>query len=335
VITQRRRLVLAISAALLPLLAVAGVLIWRGATATEEQIIRERAADARAAAVVVDLFISDNVSALEVLGMPGRPAVDDVDVARSAKALADAAALNPNWDQVGLVDSKGLNVLPGTSATARSVSVADRDYFIEAMRTGRPSVSGAIIGRFSGKATVVIAIPVVFVSGDRGLLTGIISLDFLEEELHALPGSTETEVIVVDRAGRAIVHPDPAVVASLSDLSSLPSVEAVLAGESGVLQRVDAGIELIVAYAPARVPHWGVIVREPAGSAFGLIRGEVAEAAALLAVGTVLALTLAWILGGVLERYYDRVVEAERRLAREKAALLDTLGHELKTPLAG
>jgi len=309
------------------------VLLWRGASATEEQIVRERVADARAAALVVDLFISDNISALQVLTQ-NAAAVDDRDVGRAARALADAAGTNPNWDGVGLVDSKGLNVLPSGSTPARSVSVADRDYFREATSTGRPAVSGAIIGRFSGKPAVVIAVPATFGSGDRGIITGILSLRFLEDELRALPGAAETQVIVVDRAGRAIVHPDPAAVASLVDLSALPSVEAALAGENGALQRVDAGTEFIAAYAPALVPRWGVVVREPTSSAFVLIRTEVTQAAALLGIGTLLALTLAWILGGVLERYYDRALEAERRLALEKDELLNTLGHELKTPLA-
>lgn len=295
--------------------------------------MRERSADARAAALVVDLFISDNISALQVLTQ-NAAALDDRDVGRAARALAVAADTNPNWDGVGLVDSKGLNVLPSGATAARSVSVADRDYFREATTTGRPAISGAIIGRFSGKPAVVIAVPATFGSGDRGIITGILSLRFLEDELRALPGSTVTEVIVVDRAGRAIVHPDPAVVAALADLTSLPSVEAALAGENGALQRVDQGTEVIAAYAPAIVPRWGVVVREPTSSAFALIRAEVAQAAGLLGVGTLLALALAWILGGVLERYYERALQAERRLALEKDELLNTLGHELKTPLA-
>lgn len=331
--TQRRRLVLAITAAVLPLLLVAGILLWRDAAATEQQIVRERAADARAAALVVDLFVSDNISALQVLTR-NAAALDDLDTSRAARALADAASTNPNWDGVGLVDSRGLNVLPSGSTPARSVSVADRDYFRDAMTTGRPAISGAIIGRFSGKPAVVIAVPAMFASGDRGIVTGILSLDFLENELRALPGASDTEVIVVDHAGHAIVHPDSAAVTSLADLSGLPSVQAALAGENGTLQRVDGGTELLAAYAPALVPRWGVVVREPTSGAFALIRTEIAQAAALLAVGTMLALTLAWILGGVLERYNERAIAAERRRALDKDELLNTLGHELKTPLA-
>jgi signal transduction histidine kinase len=307
--------------------------MWRAAAATEEQIVRERIADARATALLVDLFISDNISALQVLGRPGTAALDDLDITRAAKALADAAALNTNWDGVGLLDSKGFNVLPSGSTPARSVSVADREYFREATRTGRPVVSDAVIGRFSGKPAVVIAVPATLASGDRGIITAILSLQFLEDVLHALPGATDTQVIVVDRAGRAIVHPDPAVVAALSDLSALTSVTAALAGENGAIQRVDDGTEFLAAYAPVLVPKWGVVVREPTSSAFALIRAEVTQAAALLSVGTVVALTLAWFLGGVLERYSSRALEAERQLAREKDELLNTLGHELKTPL--
>jgi signal transduction histidine kinase len=348
-VTHQRRLVFVVAIGLLPLLALVATFLWRSASENEAQIVRERVRLARAAALVVDVFVKDNVAALEVLGRDPT-ALDDRDPTKVSLYLAGISERNPNWDGVGLVDGRGLNVTTSAAAALRTVSVADRDYFREATTTGRTAISQAVIGRFSGKPTVVIAVPVALASGDKGVLTGVLSLAFLEQELAALPGVSEIGVIVVDRAGRAIVHPDHVVVASVADLSSLPGVRAALSGETGSLRSSEAGGDLVVAYAPARAPQWGVVVRQPASAAFALIGAEIAQAAALTVVATLIAIGVAWLVGGRLQRYYDRAVaaqvraeaaseESERRrrslerLIAEREEFLAMIGHELKTPL--
>jgi two-component system cell cycle sensor histidine kinase PleC len=342
-------LVLVVAIGLLPLLALVAILLWRSASETEAQVVRERVTLARAAALVVDVFIMDNVAALEVLGQDPM-ALDDRDPAKVSSYLARIAERNPNWDGVGLIDGRGLNITISATAALRSVSVADRDYFRQATSTGRTAISQAVIGRFSGKPTVVIAVPVTLASGDRGVLTGILSLAFLDKELSALPGVGEIGVIVVDRAGRVIVHPDEAAVAGLADLSALPGVRSALGGETGSLRRVEGGDDLVIAYAPARSAQWGIVIRQPASAAFALIRTEIAAAAALAVVAALIAIGLAWRVGRRLQRYYDRAVaaqinaeaasaESERRrrsleqLIAEREEFLAAIGHELKTPL--
>lgn len=333
--TQQRRLVLAVAVGLVPLLALVAAVVWRSVSDTEAQIVREREALARAAALVVDVYVRDNVAALETLAQD-RAATDDRDPPAVSRYLADIAQRNPNWDGVGLVDGRGLNVTVTATTPLRSVSIADRDYFKEAMGTGQTAISQAVIGRFSGKPTVAIAVPVSLASGDRGILTGVLSLAFLEDELDDLPAAVEIGVIVVDRSGHAVVHPDPQVVSRLADLSALPGVGAAISGGSGSLRRIEDGEALLVAYAPADVPGWGVVVRQPESAAFALIRSEALTAGSLSLFGALIVLAAAAVVGGRLQRYNDEAVERRRaleRLIEQREEFLSSLGHELKTPL--
>lgn len=346
---QRRRVVLAVAVGLLPLLALVAVFEWRSVSETELQITRERETLARAAALVVDVFVRDSVTALEVLARDAA-ATDDRDPAKVSAHLAAVAEQNPNWDGVGLVDARGLNITVTASAALRSVSIADRDYFRDAVRTGRTAIGRAVIGRFSGRPAVAMGVPVTLASGGQGVLTGVLTIVAIEERLRSLPGAGETGIVVADRAGRAIVNPEASAVAALADLSALPGVRAALRGETGSLRRVEAGDELLIAYAPVTSAGWGVVVRQPTSRAFSLVRSDLQQAAALTAVGALFMLGLAWIVGGRLQRYYDDAVaaqmraeeasvESERRrraleqLIAQREEFLSNIGHELKTPL--
>ncbi|MDQ7843680.1 MAG: GAF domain-containing protein [Armatimonadota bacterium] len=118
--------------------------------------------------------------------------------------------------EVGLYANLGLAAPDGRIVCsalpfAPGVTIADRQYFREALRSGGFAIGGYQIGRITGRATVNFGLPV---RGADGSITGIVfaalSLDWLNRAVGAtgLPdGSTLT---VVDHNGRILVrHPDP------------------------------------------------------------------------------------------------------------------------------
>jgi len=88
------------------------------------------------------------------------------------------ARARPTPDLVGvtLFDASGVNLV-GVIAAPGTLNVADRAYFQNAMRTGRPTVSGVLIGRVRGLPVVSLAVPVELVDGKRGVLTAALELD--------------------------------------------------------------------------------------------------------------------------------------------------------------
>lgn len=96
---------------------------------------------------------------------------------------------------------------------ANPPNVADRAYFRKAMSSDQPVVSDALFGRVTGGPVVVIAVPVLGADGRPfGIVAGSLGLrsTSLFSNLAGAGGHNESRVLVMDRAGVLLAHPDPA-----------------------------------------------------------------------------------------------------------------------------
>ena len=337
--SQRARLLAIVSLAVLPLVAFSVLDIVQQMHESERRIVEDRVQLARLLAFAVEGFIDGNLSAAEgiafqpaVLAGRGGPQLDQL--------LRRLAAARPDWAGLGLIGRDGYSI--AGSAGPRAVFVGDRPYFREAMATGRPVVSNAVIDRMTGKVSVVLAVPV---DTDRGrAVIGVpLPTDRFAASLLAKLGRRPMELTVIDRAGNIFLGAHGEASGRLERAEGV-DIDEVLAGAAGseVVRR--GGRPTLVAFAPVAAYGFGALISQPATSAFAPARAEAWQRSAVLAAILVTIGALAWALGGRLTQLYQRALDARaeaerlagelRRAVSTRDDFLASAAHDLRNPLS-
>ncbi|MBI9106991.1 MAG: diguanylate cyclase [Spirochaetales bacterium] len=147
---------------------------------------------------------------------------------------------------------------------------SDRDYFKTAI-TGKSTFSDVIISRSTNIPITVYASPIYRDGKIDGVIGASIDLSYLSELSATLRSSSDSYGFVVDLKGRIIGHPDPVIVAEMTDINYMSMVSDVLSGKTGVGEYVLDGVEKLVAYTPSEKSGWGVLVQIPKKEAFEMI----------------------------------------------------------------
>ncbi len=314
--SQRGRLMLTLAAAMLPLVLLALGLLWRDAQAVENRIARDRVALAQAGALTVTAYLEGNLRTLQVVA--AELAGVSPQEARTLQPWLSLKQQSNPWSGLGIHDSEGTRLV-GTlqqSPEAPPVSISDRGYFQRVQETGEPTVSNAVIGRGTGRPTVVLAVPLPMADGERGVLVAPIHLESLSTGMLSALGADGVRVMLVDGAGQIVVHPDPEQVANLTSMADREEVLASQRGEMGSLIGDRGGVQRLVAYAPVPSVGWTVVISEPSSIAFAPARELLLQGAGLLGVTLVAVLAIGWVLGGLVSRSY-----ASEQRARQDAEL--------------
>jgi signal transduction histidine kinase len=321
-LSQRSRVLSIIFLANLPLLLLALIFVIRAVADGEARIAKERVSLVRAVALTTDAYVETNLSTLQSLALTR--AITDPTGPTSHPDLPGLLAridqTNRRFTGPWLYGSDGWNIAtPG--AAPRTLYLGDREYFRRVLETDQPAVSSALIGRVTGNPAVFLAVPVVFTTGDRGVLIASLEFEQLGAQFRALLADQSIQIALIDTTGRIFVHPDPNVVRESLSGARRPEddVGVVLGGEVGVRRVTRAsGFEMLEAYAPVASTGWGVRVLQPTAEAFGLVRRQMIEALGFLALAAALVGSLSWYLGGRLSRSYE--LEMAARAAAESTA---------------
>ncbi len=338
--SQRARLLAIVAVAVLPLAALSALGIFSELREAEQRVAQERLDAAQLLAVTVGAFIDGNLSAIRALtlhpaiaaGRPG-PALERV--------LKEVASENPQWAGFAVVGRDGTSLAGSLGRGA--VYIGDRAYFREAMLTGRPVVGDAVIGRLTGKTTVVLAVPYFADNGERLLAVAPLPTDYFRSALLDRLSNPPARIMVIDRAAQVFIGGEVDARGRLVR-SEGPQASAVLAGASGsgVVERPEGAV--LVAYAPISGYGFGAMISEPASSAFAAARREAWQRAAALAAILFTIGALAWALGGRVAQLYQRALNARaeaehlagelRHAVATRDDFLASAAHDLRNPLA-
>ena len=309
----RRRAILAPAAvAFIPVVALAFLLLVQQADVERSQVVRSRVDATKSVAATADTFVEGKLSMLSAFArMPQIGAKPSG--AEFSALLQPTLSDDVNWVTFGLSSSDGWNISSFTTAS-HTVNIADRDYFQNALRTGKPAVGSAVIARGTlGAATVILAVPIEFLDGTRGVLSGALSLDRLATVLASAVAESPAQLEVVDGAGQVFIRPNPLRI-PFAPATGRPEVDAVRSGHQGSLVTRANGDEVLSAYAPAPISGWGVIRTEPTASLFAPIDQQLRLGIASTAVAAIVALAIGWALTGRLDRAQRRAEVEHRRL---------------------
>jgi signal transduction histidine kinase len=341
-IAQHVRLAAIIAISTLPLLALAAANLARQVQEGETRVTQDRIALARAAALTVSGFVDTSFATLQTLA--ATPTVADPTPRPELDGLLhQARQTNSPLETIGLFRRDGWNVaFDGLDQPPLTLNVLDREYVQRARLTDTRVVSPATIPRTTGVLTVDLVIPVDFVSGGRGVVSGSLALTKLGDHLRALPGSDLVQIVLVDTSGQVILHPNPDVVRSLTSLRGRADVDAVLVGQTGSMQIPVDGADSLVAYAPVPGYSWGVLVSQPVDAAFSQVRRDLSLALAILAVILTLVVAMGWFFSTRLSSAYRQLLAAKLRAeaaqgqaesAQSRMAFLAQASHVLGSSL--
>ena len=332
--SQRARILWVIVLAILPLVALSGLGLWQQYRHVQERIAGERVQLAQAAAFATAAFLDGQVATAASVALHPLVAHARKPSRELAVLLKRIAADHPQWEGVGVIGPDGLSI--AGSLDGPKVYFGDRTYFRRAVETGKPAVSSALIGRRSGKTTVVIAVPLEPVAGSRGVMIAPLPTDRFGAGLMDRIAAPSVAITVVDPEGQAFIRPNPEDLTSLERLRG-PEVEAVLAGKSGSAIRGEGAGEMLIAYAPVSDYGWGVLLTQPTAAAFAPAREQALEHAIVLAVILGVVFALGWILAGRVSLYLERSerLSAELQRALEtRDEFLAAAAHDLRNPLS-
>ena len=104
----------------------------------------------------------------------------------------------------------------------------------------------------------------VFVGLGEHFVQGAISLVTIKKMQSYLQFGETGHAVIVDRSGRVIAHPSAATEESREDLSAVPIVQAIMRGDTGVMQFFSPSNEedYIGGYTTIPVADWGVMVAQ-------------------------------------------------------------------------
>src|SRR5258706_11562445 len=165
--SQRAKVLWVITLAIFPLVALSGFTIWQQYLRDTFVVSTERTYFTQATAYAAEAFLDGNVASVRALAR--HPVIARARAGDDLNAfLKQVAADYPDWQSLVVVDAEGKML--GNASDGAPFSIGDRPYFQQAMSSGKPVISPAVIGRRSGKPVVVIAVPLAGAEGRRGAL---------------------------------------------------------------------------------------------------------------------------------------------------------------------
>ena len=210
--------------------------------------------------------------------------------------LGEALATAPTLESVLLLDKDGIaayaEVRPGTPVNRKDwegLDLSSRPFYERARKADAPVWSETFLSPLTGHITAVVAAP-----ADGRMVVGDLSLDTMAQQLRGSGEMHDLAVIVFDRLGRVIVHPDQRRANWQENLSQLDLVHRALNGYAGSGEIEFDGQRWLASVAPASTTGWTVLVAQPRDVLFAPVRqlAGVVGIAVLVVLAVVVAIAL-------------------------------------------
>src|SRR5438132_1681889 len=137
---------------------------------------------------------------------------------------------------------------------------------------------------------------------------GVVATDYLVRLQQAIAFGARGHAVVLDQKGKVIAHPFQKWIDAEFDLSQIPPVKAIMAGQTGVIQFYSPAYhaDMITAYAPVPETKWGVMVPQPMDELYAQAEQVRSAAVAISFLGLLAAAIISWCLA----RYISRPLQA-------------------------
>ena len=244
----------------LPIFLVGVVAVSQLTGSLEREIAGKNLLLARSYASELSRFLDNEVSDLEQVV---RLLEDERFVAPEyADALLEMqVANNVNLEMVRVLDPAGIvtRVAP-YDRNILGLDMSRQEYRVAARERSSAGWSDVFISPQTGASTLALPIPY---SG--GMVVGHLSLAGVRAFVDAINVESGRSIIVADRDGTAVAHPDQALVDQRSNLGNYAHIAAGLRGQEGTYRYIADNSEQIGSVAVVPETGWVVSVSQPLG----------------------------------------------------------------------
>ena len=313
----RRRVLLGALLAGVLFVCVAGALAWRQYEDARASAISDARTRVLLTAGILDQYFGGQITALTAIAQaPPVQARDEAAMAAYFRRVAGAGGA-PFAGGLGWADASGTLRVSTNGVPSAPLSVADRSYFQQVMRTGSPYVSEGVTARATHRKAIIMAVATHDRQGRiSGVLGGVMPIDGFDVSRSSL-GLGFSGYAVLDRDGRELLT-------GFAQPRNAALAERLRRNQTGLLVGVrglDRGPDHVVAYSTASTPGWTIVIDRPRAAMFAAARrGLLLELALIAAVAAFVFCLLGWLLLRARR-------EAERQSARARQR--DELVHAL------
>ena len=217
----------------------------------------------------VDNYVADHVHGVQSLAAA---LTNTTGAAESAvPLLAEYNRIYPGFITLFIADGAGVvrHVYPPQDAAAPLPPIADRPYFMDAIRSRQLAISDVILGRLSHVPIVTIAMPVLDANGSpAGVAGGSLDLSRFAAFAGDLRALEDAGITIVDQQNRVIFASSETGYTPLQALAADPLIAAAGTARSGVFRyrqpiAESRGAARLAATAQIATPGWRVFVEQP------------------------------------------------------------------------
>jgi diguanylate cyclase (GGDEF)-like protein len=229
-----------------------------------------------------------------------------------SQLLGDTVDNLKDFRSLILVGANGHTLAFAGELNASRIHVDDTSFATEKCFIGTRNkkiwhMSGIKTSPMNGEPTIIMGQPVLSADGGiQAVLLGELRTELIERLRKNIKFGKMGHSAIVDKFGRVVAHPNPQWMREMRDLSDLPVVQKMLAGETGVTEFYSPFIKADMVAGFTGVPNigWGVMVPQPKSEVEQQVRellfSQLGWGAGGLALAALLAIVLArWITGPV------------------------------------
>jgi hypothetical protein len=189
-----------VSLGLVPLLVVAGVVIWWAHEDERRAMERALLYHARALSVAVDREVAASLAGLT--GLATSAALDSADLGKFYEEARLAREAHRRWLTVALVEPSGRQVLNLLRPLGSALpSAAGLEAFQRTLRMGEPQVSDLITDPTAGRRVIVVTMPLLRDGHIRHVLAAVMAPETFDSALAAAGIDDGSVGTIVDRNG--------------------------------------------------------------------------------------------------------------------------------------
>jgi len=228
----------------------------------------------------------------------------------------------PFYTNLGTTGPDG-QVICSAVPMRQPINFADREWFPRIIRNRKFTLSEYLIGRITGKPSIVLSYPILGGSAHlRGVVFASISLDWLNQIAIKAQLHPDSVITVIDRKGTILArYPDSKKWVG-QKMPDAPIMKAILSrqGKGTVEIRGIDGVLRLYAFTPlskrSEVDAY-VSVGIPSKLAFVDVNRSLFRNLVLLGLVSILALATAWFIGNLFIIYpVNRLLDATQQLAQ-------------------
>ena len=220
----------------------------------------------------------------------------------------------PEITSIYVADMEGEQIARTGTGKLENVS---RIWSFQVARGGDELVSDIYLKPMTSEPVQTITLPII----DNGTVIGVLSADVsfrrIMVSVMGIYIGKDGNVVVIADNGRVVAHTRMKQVPEL-DLTRLPVVEAVLAGEEGAMKDYtdELGRQVLGSYVPIKELGWGVLIQRPLADIDAEV-GQIRTTIILVTIAAVLLAVLAgWLMSRQIAKPIGQLASASERVAQ-------------------